>query len=340
MALTLGFLGAGLIARYHADSVRRSGAPAALGPVFDPDEGRAAQLVAAFGGWSAPDEGAVVTGADAVYVCTWTSEHARLVDLAAGAGRAVFCEKPLSTDLAGARAMTEVVQRAGVVNQVGLVLRSTPGFALLRHLVRDSGAGRIVSVTFRDDQQIPLGGHYGSAWRADRRRAGSGTLLEHSIHDLDLVEWLAGPIAVVSAHAGNVHGHAGIEDTVGVAFALADGATGVLTSVWHDVGGRLSNRHLEIFCERGRFWAEGNAAEVVGWEPEAGRAQQWSGAELSGELTRRGAARPENADGAFVDAVVAGRPTGPDFATALRAHVLVDAVYRSAAAGGDAVRTG
>src|SRR5690349_5525299 len=120
MALTLGFLGAGLIARYHADSVRRSGAPAGIGPVFDPDAGRAAELAARVGGWVAPDESTVVGGADAVYVCTWTSEHARLVELVCATGRAVFCEKPLSTDLAGARAMTEAVRRAGVVNQVGL----------------------------------------------------------------------------------------------------------------------------------------------------------------------------------------------------------------------------
>ena len=260
--------------------------------------------------------------------------------LACGAGRAVFCEKPLATDLSGARAMTTAVTRAGVVNQVGLVLRSAPGFALLRHLVTDPEAGRIVSVVFRDDQQIPLGGYYASDWRADRRRAGAGTLLEHSIHDLDLVEWLAGPITVVSAHAGNVHGHEGIEDTVGVAFVLEGGATGVLTSVWHDVPGRLSSRHLEIFCERGRFWADGNAAEVVGWELEAGRGEERSGPRLIDELTRREAQCPPNADAAFVEAVGSGRPASPDFTIALRAHVLVDAVYRSTAAGGDAVTPG
>ena len=270
-------LGAGLIARHHAASLRSSGAPAALGPVYDPETVRSEEVVARFGGRVVAEEIAVVEGSDAVYVCTWTSEHPRLVELACGAGRAVFCEKPLATDLSGARAMTTSVTRAGVVNQVGLVLRSAPGFALLRHLVTGPEAGRIVSVVFRDDQQIPLGGYYASDWRADRRRAGAGTLLEHSIHDLDLVEWLAGPITVVSAHAGNVHGHEGIEDTVGVAFVLAGGATGVLTSVWHDVPGRLSSRHLEIFCERGRFWADGNAAEAVGWELEAGRGEERSG---------------------------------------------------------------
>ena len=98
---------------------------------------------------------------------------------------------------------------------------------------------------------------------------------------------------------------------MGVAFALEGGATGVLTSVWHDVPGRLSSRHLEIFCERGRFWADGNAAEVVGWELEAGAARSAAVTGLIDELTRRGAQCPTNADAAFVEAVGSGRPASP-----------------------------
>jgi predicted dehydrogenase len=335
MSLAVGFLGAGLIAGYHAASLERSGAAARVSAVFDPDAERARRFAARYGARVVGSEADVVAEAEAVYVCTWTSEHARLVDLVCGAGRAVFCEKPLSTDLAGATAMTDAVARAGVVNQVGLVLRSVPGFALLRHLVRQQHAvGRVVSIGFRDDQQIPLGGYYGSDWRGDRHRAGSGTLLEHSIHDLDLLEWLAGPLSRVSAALDNLHGLDGVEDSVAVSFTLAAGGTGVLTSVWHDVEGRLSNRRLEIFAQRARLWAEGNAAEQVGWELEAGQPEQREGDGLWSELERRGAARPVNADAAFVDAARTGRPAHPDFATALRAHHLVDAVYRSAAAGG------
>ena len=198
-------LGAGLIARYHAASLRRSGAAAVLGPVYDPHTARARRsswAVSADGGRPRRDRGR-------------RGLRCRLrVHLDVGAppprrarlwrGRAVFCEKPLATDLSGARAMTASVTRAGVVNQVGLVLRSAPGFALLRHLVTDPEAGRIaVSVVFRDDQQIPLGGYYASERRADRRRAaGRGRCSRTPSTTSDLVDWLAGPITVVSAHAG------------------------------------------------------------------------------------------------------------------------------------------
>ncbi len=335
MTVRLGFLGAGLIGRYHAHSLRTAGADAAIVAVYDPDEARARELAAAHGAAVLEDPDAVIDAADAVYVCTWTAEHLPLVARIAAAGKAVFCEKPLATNLADARAMVALVQEAGVTNQVGLVLRSVPGFALLRQLLRDPAAGRVSTVVFRDDQELPVGNYYGSTWRADKDKAGAGTLLEHSIHDLDLLEWLCGPVAVLSAHRDNLHGHDGIEDTVSVSFRFASGGTGVLCSTWHDLPGRVSSRRFELFCERARFEAEGNAAEAVRWEYRAGEVQEAAGYEVQREAAlARGAAFGGNADAAFVAAVATGAPADPDFGVVLRAHELVDAVYRSADAGG------
>ncbi|MGD9749852.1 MAG: Gfo/Idh/MocA family protein [Acidimicrobiia bacterium] len=348
-SVRLGFLGAGLIARYHAGSLRAAGclgsggsgpapggAPAAvLTGVFDPDGERAEQFAHAHGTIVRRSEEEVIEHCDAVYVCTWTAEHRRQVELAAAAGRAVFCEKPLAPTLADARAMAAAVQRAGVVHQVGLVLRSVPGFALLRALLREPAAGRLSTVVFRDDQELPVGGYYGSTWRADRTKAGAGTLLEHSIHDLDLLEWLCGPVRTLSAHQDNLHGHDGIEDTVSVSFRFAGGGTGVLSSTWHDVPGRVSNRRFELFSERGRFEAEGNAAEAVRWEHRAGELHEVLGADQQRRRAAElGVVLPGNADAAFVEAVAGGGRADPDFSVVLRAHELVDAVYRSAAAGG------
>ncbi|MPY93212.1 MAG: hypothetical protein GEV08_09140, partial [Acidimicrobiia bacterium] len=282
MALRIGFFGAGLIARYHSRSLRVAGRDGEVVAVFDPDRGRAEAFAVETGAELCHNEAEVIERSEAVYVCTWTSEHPRLVEAAAREGRAVFCEKPLAVDLPLAEAMHRAVDAAGVCHQVGLVLRSSSGFALVRHLVSQPSAGRVVSVSFRDDQQLPVGGHYGSDWRADASRAGAGTLLEHSIHDLDLLEWLFGPLARLSSHAAGLHGLAGIDDTVSVAFALAAGGTGALTSVWHDMAFRQSNRRLEVLCEHGRYWAEGNQGEVVGSEEGEGRVRTWDGLAAAG----------------------------------------------------------
>src|SRR5688572_2970653 len=124
--LRVGFLGAGLIATFHSKSLRRSGVESELGVVragvFDPDATRAEAFAAASGHTVCRSEIDVLDGCDAVYVCTWTNEHPRLVDEAASRGLAIFCEKPLATTTAAAERMAATVAEAGVVNQVGLVL--------------------------------------------------------------------------------------------------------------------------------------------------------------------------------------------------------------------------
>ena len=176
-----------------------------------------------------------------------------------------------------------------------------------------------------------------STWRADRDKAGAGTLLEHSIHDLDLLEWMCGPVASLSAYQDNLHGHDGIEDTVSVSFRFRGGGTGVLCSTWHDVPGRGSNRRFELFTERARFEIEGNAAESVTWEYRAGAGEQSVGPDQMNRAESLGVVLPGNPDVAFVDAVRTARHASPDIRAVLRAHLLVDAVYRSADAGGAAI---
>ena len=145
------------------------------------------------------------------------------------------------------------------------MLRDSPAFLYLRHLIGRPESGRVMSVVFRDDQYIPIQGMYGSTWRADPAKAGAGTLLEHSIHDLDLLEWLFGDIEAVAAQTGRFHQIAGIEDLAVVTLRYASGAIGTLTSVWHDLLERPSLRRVEVLCERGFFVLEGDVFGPVRW---------------------------------------------------------------------------
>jgi len=190
-----------------------------------------------------------------------------------------------------------------------------------------------MSVVFRDDQYIPVQGMYASTWRGDKERAGSGTLLEHSIHDLDILEHTCGPVASVSARSANFHGIDGIEDSVTVLLTFAGGAVGSLTSVWHDVLERPSLRRVELFGERAQVTVDGDWWGPVEWQTRGHEAVRLEGEALQAEAARRGAALG-NPDGLFVAAVAAAKPAWPSFAEARRAHVLADAVYRSAAAAG------
>ncbi|HEX7165701.1 MAG TPA: Gfo/Idh/MocA family oxidoreductase [Acidimicrobiales bacterium] len=329
--MRVGFLGAGLIATFHSKMLRASGEAFERAGVYDPDRARAEEFVARAGGGSfvCDTEDGVLDSCDAVYICTWTSEHPRLVEAAAERRLAVFCEKPLATTLDGARHMADVVEAAGVANQVGLILRRSPAFNLLREIVSDPANGRLMSVVFRDDQFIPVRGHYGSTWRGDVDKAGAGTLLEHSIHDVDMLEFVCGPIESVSARSADFHQIEGIEDVVSATLQFANGGLGVLTSVWHDVDPRGSLRRVEVFCERAYAVLEGDWFGPVRWTKADGSDGVLEGDALVEHV--RSALHDElNPDGAFVRAVANGRPCSPDFREAVRAHEVTEAIYESA----------
>ena len=338
MTLTVGFLGAGNIAHYHARLLRHCRDEFTWASVYDPDPQRAEAFAAEHGASVAAGAEQVVEASDVVYVVTWTSEHLPLVRMVAEAGRALFCEKPLGRDLAEAADVVAAVTGAGIVNQVGLVLRRSPLFWLARSVLADPRSGAPMSVVFRDDQHLPVRGLYRSTWRADRDKAGSGVLLEHSIHDVDLLEWLLGPIRTVSCSTSYFHGIEGIEDVAVARFGFDNGAEGSLVTIWHDLDGRISNRHVEVFCEGGYGSLEGEWSgsfrRQFGADP---RPEVLEGEAMLGAAASVSPLAGEWPDPAFVAAVRQGGGAWPSVTDALRPHVIVDACYRSAARAGQPV---
>jgi myo-inositol 2-dehydrogenase/D-chiro-inositol 1-dehydrogenase len=306
--------------------------------VYDPDRARTEAFATSTGHRPCDSENEVLDSCDAVYVCTWTSEHRRLVDVAAARGLAIFCEKPLAVDLETAEHMAATVADAGILNQVGLVLRRSPAYHYARRLLTDPAAGRVMAVVFRDDQFIPIQGHYASTWRSDRLRVGSGTLLEHSIHDVDMLRFLIGDVVQVSAFENNFHEYEGVEDVVTATMTFDGGALGTLTSIWHDNLSRPSLRRVEVFCERRMVTIGGDdRLGPVQWIDHDGTGGEVGGEQLAAMAADLVGSEP-NPDAAFLRGVVAGRPCWPDFAVAVQAHRIVDAMYRSARAGGGAER--
>jgi len=268
VTVRVAMVGCGFIGGIHSRALRglvRGGLVDAEVVAFaDEDVERARAFADAHGAVVATDDpGAALDGADAVWVCTPTSEHRRLVEQAADAGLAIFCEKPLATNLDDVEAMAGMVEASGVAHQVGLVLRAAAPVACVRDMVQQTGRpmattppGRPMAAVLRDDQYFPDQGQYGSTWRADVAVAGGGTLLEHSIHDVDVLAWVLGPVEEVSAHTANFAGHVGVEDVAVVTLRHASGATSSLVSVWHQILSRPSTRRLEVFCEQAMVWLD------------------------------------------------------------------------------------
>lgn len=346
MTASIGFIGCGHIARFHArnvrDAISRHGIDARYDAVCDLDLERARRF-AEIGGCSLITSRAeeVIDACDIVYICTETAAHPALVEQALAAGCHLFCEKPLATNLLDAKRMTERVLAAGVTNQVGLVLHFSPVYRVLAELMQDD-LGTLLSAHMRDDQFFPVAGHYGSNWRADPARAGSGTLLEHSIHDLDLFRRLFGEVSSVQCHTRETSGHAGIEDVAQVCFLHEAGHSTTLASIWHGVESRQSSRSLEVFFERARFTTDSDYFGAITVERQGQPEVSLSHDEVLNRFMALEGLRPEDedlrslaglGDRRFLEAATTGSAASPSFAEALRAHEIVDACYRSAAAG-------
>jgi predicted dehydrogenase len=269
------------------------------------------------------------------------------VDEALAAGRAVFCEKPLDRDLARATELVDAVTRAGVPSQSGLVLRSAPVFRALRELVDSGRLGEPMAAVFRDDQYFPIQGTYASQWRADVTQAGGGCLIEHSIHDVDILRFCFGEVDRVSARTANHAGHFGVEDLASVSLSFASGFEADLTSVWHDILSRGSTRRVEVFFREGLVVLEDEFRGPLGIQTSEGvevrdcPSPAWvDELPLPDDATGLALRAYVEADRGFIDAVATGGAPVPGLDVALAAHRLVDAAYRSAARGGEPVDLG
>ena len=344
--MKIAIIGCGFIGATHSHALRalrRAGhTDAVVATTWDLDPSRAHRFASAHEGCRpAADLAAALDGVDAAWICTPTSSHLEAVEAAAARRLAVFCEKPLAPDLAGAERLAGVLEAAGVPSQVGLVLRHAPVFVRLKEALGEAGFGRPMAAVLRDDQFFPNQGQYASTWRADVEVAGGGALIEHSIHDLDALVWLLGEVVEVQAGTANFAGHRGIEDVASVRFTHHSGAVSTLISLWHQILTRPSGRRLEVFCEDRMLWLDEDQVGPLHVEWSGGteaRGPEAAFNELAASLPVRADWRESlavyaSADLAFLRALEEGRPPSPAVSEAVGVHRLVDAVYRSSASG-------
>ena len=347
--IRIGIVGCGHIATVHSFALRQLGdaglIDARVVATFDTEPERATGLARHHDALPYARLDDLVADVDVVWVCTWTAAHAEAVCAAGARARAVFCEKPLAPTLVAAEQLAGVLAR--VPHQVGLVLRYAPVFRAAADLVAAGKYGRPLMTVLRDDQYFPIQGFYASGWRADVGKAGGGTLLEHSIHDVDVLRWVLGDAAgeprEVTARTASMFEHPGIDDATTVTFRYGDGSSATIISVWHQILSRGSRRRFEVFCEEALLWTDDDylgplhvdtrhGEEVVESPPPP-----WIDRFEVAEALAKPLAQYAEPSKAFLDGLArdGARARGsPDVGVAIAAHRLVDRAYRSAAAGG------
>ncbi len=122
----------------------------------------------------------------AVVVMTPTKLHGEVVLAAAAAGKAVFCEKPLSVDVAEGEKMKAAVARHGTFFQLGFMRRFDRAYAAAKRKIEEGLIGTPVIFKSTSRDQLPPPIEY-------LRPANSGGLfIDMGIHDFDLARWFMG----------------------------------------------------------------------------------------------------------------------------------------------------
>jgi scyllo-inositol 2-dehydrogenase (NAD+) len=198
--LGVGVLGVGTLGRRHAENLRSRIPEADLIAVADADAMCAARVAGELGIVRHYDcLGNMLEQKDiqAVVIAAPSNFHAEAIETAAGAGKHVFCEKPLALTFETADAALAAVRQAGVQLQIGFMRRYDPGYAAAKQRIESDEIGEpvIFKSVGRDRQPPPLSFFKGGV---------NGTIFSDAcIHDFDLARWMMkDELAGVQAFAG------------------------------------------------------------------------------------------------------------------------------------------
>ncbi len=227
----IGLVGAGAIMRLsHAPTIARS-TDAKLVGVYDPDAGRATAL-AEENGAKAYAELDALLGAkdvDAVIVATPNLFHGEAVIAAADAGKHVLCEKPLALDIQTARKMVEACAAKTLVLQVGFNQRFWAQVQIAKNLVDSGFIGDVHgfrSVYSEKSTAYPAATRY----RYDLKQSGGATIIDLTIHRIDLARYLIGDFSAVVAELAHSVLPDKVDDNVWLLARFKNGARGCLSS--------------------------------------------------------------------------------------------------------------
>jgi 1,5-anhydro-D-fructose reductase (1,5-anhydro-D-mannitol-forming) len=148
---------------------------------------------------------------DAVYIATTNEKHEAQTLGAAKAGKHVLCEKPLALTLEAARGMVAACRDAGVVMGTNHHLRNAASHRAMRDAVTSGRIGRPLFA--RVFHAVYLPPHL-QGWRIKDAAAGSGVVMDITVHDADTLRFVLGeePVAVTAMTQAGGMGVAGIED--------------------------------------------------------------------------------------------------------------------------------
>ena len=261
--------GCGRIGRMHADNLARH-PRTELVSVFDVVADAAKQTAEATGAKVATSVDEIMNddSIDAVLIASSTDTHVDLLTLAAKAGKAVLCEKPIDLDMARVEACWAEIGKLDPMIMLGFNRRFDPTFMELRKRLQEGAVGKLeqLVITSRDPGPPP----------AAYIKVSGGLFRDMTIHDFDLARYFAGDIVSVHAAGGNLVDPEiealGDIDSAMITMRAASGALIHISNSRRAVYGY--DQRIEVFGESGMLQAGNQRATSLSSWGEGGTDQK------------------------------------------------------------------
>ena len=286
--------------------------------------------------------------------------HKSVLLQAIAAGKPIYCEKPLAMNVAEAREIASAAGQAGV--QIGMTFnyRFLPAIMRAYSLIQDGALGQIYRFqaeylhTGYEDPQRPL------SWRLDKAKSGGGALVDLGAHLIDLMRYLLGEFEAVRAltktfiperplsRGSQETGKVTVDDAAWLQVQLHNGgmgtieasrfATGILDELRFEICGEKGALRFNLMDGNWLYWYDatrkgGDFGGERGWQ-RLDTLQQYPGASIPTPRSIIGWQRPHAENQyQFLKAIVTGKSFRPNVIDGLRAQLILDAAYKSAATG-------
>ncbi len=248
--VTVGIIGAGRIGKVHTTSICNIVKNAKIKTIADPfmneETDKWAKSMGVANTTKDYKEILADPEIDAVLICSSTNTHSPISVEAIKAGKHVFCEKPIDHDIDKIKEVIDALKDSKVKYQVGFNRRFDHNFEAVKNAVAAGKIGEphIIKVTSRDPE--PPSAEYAAV--------SGGMFLDMTIHDFDMVRFLAGcdaeEIYVQSAVLVDpAIGEAGDVDTAVITIKMENGAIAVIDNSRKAVYGY--DQRAEVFGSKG-----------------------------------------------------------------------------------------
>ena len=254
--VTVGIIGAGRIGKVHVESICTQVADAKVKTLADPFMNDATAAWAKDMGVQnvTKDYKEILADPeiDAVLICSSTDTHSPISVEAIKAGKHVFCEKPIDHDVEKIQEVIDALKGSKVKYQVGFNRRFDHNFEAVQRAVAEGTIGdtHLIKITSRDPEPPS----------AEYVKVSGGMFLDMTIHDFDMVRFLAGCNATevyteAAVLVDPAIGEAGDVDTAVITLKMENGAIAVIDNSRKAVYGY--DQRAEVFGSKGMV-ATGN----------------------------------------------------------------------------------